>query len=75
MVFAVFLLAAIPVMAAGPASPAKADKSQACPKGQVEITSKLSGARFCAAMGGVTMMGGGPQPILIPEKPAGNPKK
>jgi hypothetical protein len=68
-----------PTMAAGPAPtrPAKAEKPTPCPKGQVEITSKITGASRCAAMGGITMMWGGPgpQPIILPEKPAGKPKK
>jgi hypothetical protein len=68
------LLAAIaasaPAQAAGPASAAKADKPRSCPKGQVELTSKVTGDRYCAAIGGISVIGGGPQPILIPEKPA-----
>ena len=76
MVFAVaFLGAAVPTMAVGPASPTKAAKPTPCPEGQVEITSKVTGASHCAAMGGITVMGGGGQPFLIPEKPAGKPKK
>jgi hypothetical protein len=72
-----FLGAALPAMAAGPASPVKAGKPTPCPKGQVEITSKITGARRCATMGGITMMWGGPgpQPIILPEKPAAKPKK
>jgi hypothetical protein len=62
-------------MAAGPTI--KAEKPAPCPKGQVEITSKITGASRCAAMGGITMMWGGPgpQPLILPEKPAGKPKK
>ena len=69
------LIISAPAMAAGPAAPAKTGKPKPCAEGQVEIVSKITGFTRCAAIGGITIMGGGPQPILIPEKPARKPKK
>jgi hypothetical protein len=75
LLVAALLAVSAPALAAGPAAPAKRDKPPSCPKGQIEITSKVTGAIHCAAIGGVTVMGG-PQPILIlPEKPAQKPKR
>lgn len=68
------LLMAAPAFAAGP-TPAKPAKPTPCRKDQVEIISKVTGASYCAAMGGITVMGGGGQPYLLPEKPAGKSKK
>lgn len=68
------LLMAVPAFAAGPA-PAKPAKLTPCRKDQVEIISKVTGASYCAAMGGITVMGGAGQPYLLPEKPARKPKK
>jgi hypothetical protein len=75
MMLAVAILAAsIPAMAAEPKNSARADRPKPCPKGQVALTSKITGAHFCAVLGGVTVIGGGPQPVLIPEKPKAKPK-
>jgi hypothetical protein len=66
---AVALTIAAPALAATPTPTAKAAKPK-CPKGQVPLTSTVTGDHYCAAMGGVSVVGGGAQPVLIPEKPA-----
>jgi hypothetical protein len=63
------LLLAAPALAATPAPTAQAAKPK-CPKGQIPLTSTVTGDRYCAALG-ASMIGKGPQPILLPEKPAG----
>jgi hypothetical protein len=68
-----FLLAAAltlaaPALAATPATTTA--KPKPCPRGQVLLTSKITGDRYCAALGGVSVVGGGAQPVLLPKKPA-----
>ena len=65
----IIIALAVPALAA-PANTAKAAKPKPCPKGQVPLTSTVTGDHYCAAMSGVSVVGGGAQPVLIPEKPA-----
>ena len=69
---AILFALAVPALAATPATRDKTAKPK-CPKGQIPLTSTITGDHYCAAMGGVSVMGGGPQPIVQPVKPAKKP--
>lgn len=65
---AVIIALTSPALAA-PADTAKPAKPKPCPKGQVALTSTVTGDHYCGAMG-IVPTNGMAQPVLIPEKPA-----
>lgn len=65
------MAAAVPAMAADPPRP---NTPKPCPKGQVELTSQITGFRYCAVPGGISVIGSGPQPVPIPRAPRGRCK-
>lgn len=58
---------ALPAMAAAANMPPS--RTKPCPKGQLPLTSTITGHRYCA-MPGVSMVGGGAPPVLLPPAPA-----
>jgi hypothetical protein len=62
---AVIIALTVPALAA----PADTAKPKPCPKGQVALTSTVTGDHYCGAMG-IVPTNGMAQPVLIPEKPA-----
>lgn len=70
---AVMMIAmSMPALAAAPGAKSPHAKAKLCPKGQVLLTSTITGKRYCG-MPSVSMVGGGAQPVLLPPAPAKRP--
>ena len=67
---AVTMIALItPALAAKPETKMPPARAKPCPKGQLALTSTITGDHYCATPG-VSMVGGGSQPTLIAPTPA-----